>query len=87
MAMADEPASACVPSISAGIGLKNGIENQEHRGRFMANRPPRRSPGFRTAFCTHVTLNCALEDTLLREERGSWTLQRFSCAASQEMPR
>ena len=82
-----EPALPPLPAISAGLGLKNGIENKEHRGRFMANRLGRHPLCLATASNVYVTLECSLEDTLLREELG---LARSYCpsrAASHATPR
>ena len=72
-----EPASPPLPAISAGIGLRNGIENEEHRGRFMANRLGRHPLCLATASDAYVTLECSLEDTLLREELGRSSLVRY----------
>jgi hypothetical protein len=56
---------------SAGIGLRNGIENEEHRGRFMAKSSSLASVTLETVQRPYVMLKCCPEDTLLRKAFAS----------------
>jgi hypothetical protein len=56
---------------NAGIGLRNGIENEEHRGRFMAKSSWIALVTVETVQHSDVMLKCCLRDTLLCEAYAS----------------